>query len=104
METEIKGISTKSMIKKKSWKEFRDSGLLLLVNQFLHVFGWSIVFEWSEDVEKEPDDVYVARVKFRGFTERSRNRVPDKVGIPSRDRLLICRRSRRGRACGDARG
>ena len=58
----------------KSWQEFRDSGLLFIVNQLLHIFGWAIVFEW-EDYEKskttEPDRIYPARVKFRGFDEKS---------------------------------
>lgn len=54
------------MVKKKSWKEFRESGLLFAVNQFLHIFGYAIIlkFEGGEIVE-----VYPARVKYRGFTE-----------------------------------
>jgi hypothetical protein len=30
---------------KKEWSEFRSTGLLLFINQILHVFGWAIVFE-----------------------------------------------------------
>lgn len=54
------------MIKKKTWKEFRDSGLLWWINMILHTFGWSIVVK----VDKEGSiiNVYPARVKFRGFT------------------------------------
>lgn len=55
------------MVTKKTWKEFRDSGLLFLVNQFLHVFGWSIVI--SVDSNGEIVDVYPARTKYRGFSE-----------------------------------
>ena len=56
------------MIKKMSWKEFRATGLVLLLNQFLHIFGWAIVFVIEDDEIKE---VYPARVKFRGFDEKS---------------------------------
>lgn len=52
------------MITKKDWSEFKDTGLLMFINQILHVFGWSIVFEM---VENNVTDVYPARVKFRGF-------------------------------------
>lgn len=53
------------MVEKKEWNEFRESGLLLFINQILHVFGWSIVFQINE--KGEVTDVYPARVKFRGF-------------------------------------
>ena len=52
------------MVTKKEWSEFRSTGLLLFINQILHVFGWAIVFEMDEDQVKS---VYPARVKFRGF-------------------------------------
>lgn len=64
-----------NMVNEKSWKEFRESGLLWFVNTILHTFGWAIVIEEV----KYPDgnggqvveitDVYPARVKFRGFAE-----------------------------------
>ena len=57
------------MTKKKSWKEFRDSGFLWWINMILHTFGWSICLEMDED--GEITDVYPARVKFRGFNEES---------------------------------
>ena len=54
------------MIEKKSWEEFRTTGLLWFVNMILHLFGYAICCE----VEKEKvTDVYPARVKFRGFGE-----------------------------------
>ena len=56
------------MIEKKSWKEFRNSGLLWFINTILHLFGWSIVVQMDND---EVTDVYPARVKFRGFSESS---------------------------------
>ena len=56
------------MIDKKSWAEFRESGLLWVVNRTLHLFGWSIVIEMDgEDFVS----VYPARVKFRGFSEKT---------------------------------
>lgn len=56
------------MIHKKTWDEFRSTGLLLIINQLLHVFGWAIVFEFDDATgEQKLKEVYPARVKFRGF-------------------------------------
>jgi len=57
------------MVTKKSWNEFRSTGLLFAANQFLHFFGWAIVFSFDE--QGELIEVYPARVKFRGFDEKS---------------------------------
>ena len=58
---------------KKTWKEFRDSGLLWWVNRTLHLFGWAIVCQGEhkdgEDSEFVIAEVYPARVPFRGFTQ-----------------------------------
>jgi hypothetical protein len=54
------------MVEEKSWKEFRDSGLLWFINSILHTFGWAIVVVLHEE---EITNVYPARVKFRGFSE-----------------------------------
>ena len=54
------------MVNKKTWKEFRDTGLLWFINTILHAFGWSIVIEYENG---EITDCYPARVKFRGFSE-----------------------------------
>jgi hypothetical protein len=54
------------MVVKKTWKEFREAGLLWWINTILHMFGWAIVYEIDED---KITDVYPARVKFRGFGE-----------------------------------
>lgn len=56
------------MLEPKEWKEFRNTGLLLIINQLLHVFGWAIVYEFEKE---EIIKVYPARVKFRGFDEKS---------------------------------
>ena len=50
---------------KKTWNEFRETGLLWFVNTILHAFGWAIVIE-AED--GKVTDVYPARTSFRGFS------------------------------------
>jgi hypothetical protein len=57
------------MVNKKTWEEFRNSGLLWFINNILHLFGWAIVVEVEED--GSVSNVYPARVKFRGFDEKS---------------------------------
>ena len=56
------------MVDEKTWKQFKDSGLLWWVNMIIHTFGWAIVFEYDG---KNITRVYPARVKFRGFDEKS---------------------------------
>lgn len=58
----------KETIKKKTWKEFIDTGLLWWINMILHTFGWVIVYEINDG---EIIEVYPARTKFRGFSESS---------------------------------
>lgn len=57
------------MIEKKTWKEFRESGLFWWINMILHTFGWALVISIEED--GSISDVYPARVKFRGFDDDS---------------------------------
>ena len=64
------------MVNKKTWQEFRDTGLLLLVNQFLHIFGWAIVVEVDDD---RIIASYPARVRFRGFDNQSCSNAYKKV-------------------------
>ena len=52
---------------KKSWEEFRLSGLLWFINSILHTFGWAICLEKDNGEIK----AYPARVTFRGFPEES---------------------------------
>jgi hypothetical protein len=56
------------MVEKKEWSEFRETGLLLFINQFLHIFGWAIVLQIEDD---KIIDVYPARVSFKGFPSKS---------------------------------
>lgn len=55
------------MIDQKSWDDFKNIGLLWFVNRTLHVFGWSLVYEYNEAGDLQI--VYPARVQWRGFTE-----------------------------------
>jgi hypothetical protein len=57
-----------NMVNKKSWKQFRESGLLWWINTTLHMFGWAIVVEIDNE-SGEINNAYPARVKFRGFNE-----------------------------------
>lgn len=52
------------MLEEKTWKEFRNAGMLFLANTILQFFGWSIVIE----IEVDRIKVYPARTKFRGFS------------------------------------
>lgn len=65
----------KKMVFKKTWGQFRKTGLLFFANQVLHFFGWAIVVEYgSYNKEKDEGDiknVYPARVKYRGFCEEA---------------------------------
>lgn len=58
------------MISRKTWEEFRDSKLLWFINTILHTFGWAIVVDVVEVNNDIITDVYPARVKFRGFSEK----------------------------------
>ena len=58
------------MVQKKSWIEFRDSKMLWFINMILHAFGWAIVVDVIEYLEGNVVDVYPARIKFRGFSEK----------------------------------
>jgi hypothetical protein len=73
------------MITKKSWEEFRKTGLVLIINQILHIFGWAIVFEVDDN--NKITDVYPARVKFRGFSNDSTSESYTKVTKYMRDNI-----------------
>jgi len=57
------------MVDKKTWKEFRESGILWWINMILHIFGWAIVVNVEDS--GEVTEAYPARVKFRGFDEKN---------------------------------
>lgn len=53
----------RQMVDRRSWDEFRATGLFLFVNSFLHIFGWCLAYDPDKDI------CYPARCKFRGFAE-----------------------------------
>lgn len=55
------------MVNKRTWSEFRETGLLWFANSILHMFGWAIVVEMNDN--GEITNACPARVKFRGFSE-----------------------------------
>jgi hypothetical protein len=55
------------MIDKKTWSEFKTSGMLWFINTILHAFGWAIVLDINDN--DEVTECFPARVKFRGFNE-----------------------------------
>ena len=57
------------LVTEKSWKEFRESGMLWWINMILHTFGWAICVNVEEN--GEISNCFPARVKFRGFDEKS---------------------------------
>lgn len=57
------------MVQKKTWDDFRKTGLLLIINQLLHCFGWAIVVHIDKD--GKVTNCFPARVKFRGFSHEN---------------------------------
>lgn len=60
---------TDEMITPTTWRELQQNGLLLFVNSFLMIFGYSIVL----DVDPTTGMIlraYPARTKFRGFGDK----------------------------------
>ena len=61
---------------KKSWTEFRETGLFHFVNSFLHLFGWAIVLSEEDDGSTE---VFPARTDYRGFPQESNDTAYNRV-------------------------
>lgn len=57
------------MVEKKTWEEFRDCKMLWWINMILHTLGWAIVIDVNKD--GTISCAYPARVKYRGFDEKS---------------------------------
>jgi len=66
------------MVTKKTWQDFRDTGLFMFINTILHAFGWAIVVEVDED--GIINNCYPARVKFRGFDGDDQTEMHKKIG------------------------
>jgi hypothetical protein len=71
-------LTKKKMVTKKDWSEFRSTGLVTIINQILHIFGWAIVFEINIDTD-EIVNVFPARVKFRGFDNQGTTEAYQKI-------------------------
>lgn len=56
-------------ISRRTWDEFRETGLFWWINNLLHTFGWAIIIELDD--AGYLTDCYPARVKYRGFTTKS---------------------------------
>lgn len=61
-------------VEKRTWDDFRKTGLFMFINTILHAFGWALVVEVDYDKETQTEtsqvkNCYPARVKFRGFAE-----------------------------------
>lgn len=56
-----------SKVDRISWEEFRESGMLWLVNRSLHLFGLAIVLTVDRNAEDRVVDAFPARVPFLGF-------------------------------------
>jgi hypothetical protein len=52
-------------LRESTWGEFYNTGLLMFVNTFLHIFGWALVYDCDDDANIIR--VYPARTSFRGF-------------------------------------
>ena len=59
-----------------SWEEFRNTGLLLFINMFLHIYGLCIVVEEEDGSVK---DVYAAKTDYEGFSEESQEKAFKKI-------------------------
>lgn len=57
------------MVDRKDWDEFRSTGLAFFINSILHAFGWALAFDVDEN--GVCSNCYPARVRFRGFDEKS---------------------------------
>lgn len=65
------------MLDERSIEEFREAGLLLLTDQFLHIFGWALTVNIDED--GKITRFYPAHCKFRGFDSKNASEAYEKV-------------------------
>ena len=64
----------KKMVKVTKYpiSSFVDTGLLVFVNSFLHVFGFALAYEKDDDGKiNEDKGLMILRVPYRGFSEKS---------------------------------
>lgn len=65
----------------KLFVEFRETGLLMFVNIFLQIFGWSIVIEYNpiDNPMENSYKMYPKKVNYAGFTKESQDRNFEKI-------------------------
>ncbi len=68
------------MLKKKSWDEFRQTGLFMLVNTILHVFGWTLTVAVDEETGMVTD-CFPCRTSYRGFSEEDTTEMYKRIGV-----------------------
>jgi hypothetical protein len=61
-------------VERRTWEEFRESGMLWAMNTILHWFGWAIVFVEDTDNPGVAIDAYPVRTKWRGFPAENNDR------------------------------
>lgn len=74
----------KKMVFKKSWEEFRESGIFQWMNCILHAFGWAICVD-VDPISHKIVGAYPARVKFRGFDTESNDKGYKKIAKYMKD-------------------
>ena len=62
-------VKAAEMVSARTWDDFRESGLLWWINTILHTFGWAIVCTVDDD--NKATSAFPARVRFRGFDDKS---------------------------------
>ena len=72
------------IVDRRTWDEFRKSGLFMFVNMVLHAFGWALVVDVDYDKETQTEtspvkNCYPARVKFRGFDADSQTEMHERI-------------------------
>jgi len=67
------------MVNKKTWEEFRQTGLFLFINGILHAFGWAITIEVDENGKAIEGSAVPARVKFRGFDSKNTSESHERI-------------------------
>lgn len=73
--TDDTSVSDEWLPVEKSWDEFRNTGLVQITNQFLHIFGWALTYAKDGDELR----VFPARVRYRGFDVGSQTRAYEKL-------------------------
>lgn len=68
-------------VKEISGKQFRDCGMLWLVNSLLHLFGMAIIWE------PETDELRAVITKYRGFNEEANDSGYKKITEYIRDNV-----------------